>query len=151
MRESLSNWADLMQLVGFPLAILALLLGWRQLRNTVQTARVQNLLALDARLTQFEDVRAKVNQKDENVNLTVLRRYIAAFERVGNALRLKGITLESVDQFYGDRFARLTKYRPAEEIIKDRREKWEDFYYLWEKLRGYKGNKRNLSEPPQSD
>ena len=44
---------------------------------------------------------------------------------------------------------RLTKYPGTLDIVKGRREAWEEFYYLWEKLRGYKGNKRGLSEPPQ--
>ena len=153
MLESLSEWV---QLVGLPLAILALVLGWRQLRTatlTVQkaarTARVQILLALDERLSDFEDVRAQVNVVDPKIDPVRLRRYIAAFERVGHALKFEEISLETVDQFYGDRFARLTKYQGALSIVKNRREGWEDFYYLWEELRGYKGNKRGLLELPQ--
>jgi hypothetical protein len=79
-----------------------------------------------------------------------LRRYIAAFERVGYALRLKGLPLKTVDHFYGDRFAKLTKYQGTLKIVKGRREAWEEFYYLWEKLYGYKGNKRLLSDPQQA-
>jgi hypothetical protein len=154
MLESVSEWASLIQLVGFPLAIVALFLGWRQLRIatlTVQyaarTARAQILLALDERLSDFEDVRAQVNNADPKIDLIRLRRYIAAFERVGYALKLQEITLEIVDQYYGDRFARLIRYSPARDIVKNRREGWEDFYYLWEELRSYKDNKRGLPEP----
>ncbi|HUK70921.1 MAG TPA: hypothetical protein VLW50_19530 [Streptosporangiaceae bacterium] len=148
MVESLSDWADLMQLVGFPLAILALLLAWGQLRKATKTARLQTLLALDERLSDFEDVRAKVNDGDLNIDSRRLRRYIAAFERVGNALRLQEIDLATVDRFYGDRFARLTSRGDARSIVKGRREAWEDFYYLWEELRGCKGSKREWSELP---
>ncbi len=147
MLESLSDWADLIQLVGLPLAILALLLGWRQLRDTVKTARVQNLLALDERLSHFEDVRAKENLNEEGIDDVRLRRYTAVFERVGLALKLKGITLESADQFYGDRFARLTKYGPALKIIHYCPERWEDLYYLWEQEFGYKRSKWQWQDP----
>ena len=146
--SSLSDWASLMQLVGFPLAILALLLGWRQLRKAATTARVQTLLALDERLSDFEDVRAELNKASpQDIDTVRLRRYIAAFERVGHALRLQEIPLAEVDQFYGDRFVKLTRYPGALHIVR-RREGWEDFYHLWEELRGYKDNKRGLAEPP---
>jgi hypothetical protein len=145
----LSNVANYFQIVGFPLAILALFLGWLQIRKATQTTRTQTLLTLDGRLNDFEDVRAQVNNY-ESVEAVRLRRYIAAFERVGYALRLKGLPLKTVDHFYGDRFARLTKYQGTLSIVKGRREAWEEFYYLWEKLYGYKSNKRSLSDPQQA-
>jgi hypothetical protein len=145
--DSVNEWADLVQVVGFPLAILALLLAWYQLRRAARTARVQTALALDERLSQFEDVRAQLNREPLHVTDTVqLRRYIAVFERIGHALRLREIPLETVDQFYGHRFVKLLKCQDTFAIV-ERREGWEDFYYLWEGLRGYQNNKRQLAEP----
>lgn len=148
MHNSLGGWANLIQVVGFPLAILALLLGWVQLRKTTQTARTQTLLALDDRLSDFEDVRTQVNHENPEIDQVRLRRYIAAFERVGYALRLQGLPLKTVDQFYGDRFARLVRRDDTRRIVR-RHERWGEFYYLWEELHRYKGNKRGLLKPPQ--
>jgi hypothetical protein len=149
--QSLSGWADLMQLVGFPLAILALLLGWGQLRKAARTARVQTLLALDDRLSDFEDIRAKLNKPEpHDVSPVRLRRYIAGFERIGYALRQREISLATVDQFYGSRFASLIDYPAALKIVRDPAG-WPDFYYLWRSLRDYKGNKRELPPMPLSD
>jgi hypothetical protein len=163
MLESVNEWTSvIVPLVGFPVAILALFLGWRQLRyaalaahdaalaaqKAAETLRVQVLLALEERLSDFEDVRAQVMVAGPKIDKVRLRRYIAAFEGVGLALRRQEIDLATVDQFYGDRFAKLTKYPDAVSVVKGQREGWEDFYYLWEELRGYEGNKRRLSEPP---
>jgi hypothetical protein len=145
----LSDVANYFQIVGFPLAIAALFLGWLQTRKATQTTRTQTLLTLDGRLNAFEDERAKVNNI-ESIEAVRLRRYIAAFERVGYALRLKGLPLKAVDNFYGDRFSRLTNYPGTLSIVKGRREAWEEFYYLWEKLYDYKGNKRLLSDPQEA-
>ena len=98
MLESVSEWASIIQLVGLLLAVLALFFGWHQLRDAARTARVQILLALDDRLSDFEDVRAELNMPkphwDDDIRL---RRYIATFERVGHALRLQEIDLATVD------------------------------------------------------
>ena len=75
-----------------------------------------------------------------------LRRYIAAFERVGHALKLREIKIKTVDQFYGSRFGKLMKY-PGTLAIADTREGWADFYYLWDRLYEYNGNKRKLAKP----
>ena len=59
----------------------------------------------------------------------------------GHALRLQEVPLAEVAQFYGDRFVKLTRYPDALHIVRTR-EGWEDFYHLWEELRGYKGSER---------
>src|SRR5215203_6340148 len=84
-----ATWSDFVQVVGFPLAIGALILGGLQLYKAAQTARVQILLSLDERLSTFEDLREELNKTEPQINDRVrLRRYIAVFERVGHALRL---------------------------------------------------------------
>ena len=146
MLKSLSDWASLIQLVGFPLAILALFLGWRQLRSAAQTARVQVLLALDERLSGFEDVRVMINAGDRDIDNVRLRRYIAGFERVGLALKYEQISLAEVDRFYGQRFVKLIKHEQTPNIVSNR-EGWKDFYYLWEELRGSDGYEKKLPKP----
>jgi len=132
----LSDVANYVQIFGFPLAILALILGWL-------TSRVQMLLALDARLADYEDVRKKVNRKDEDIDDISLRRYIAAFERVGLALKYRQVTRGEVRRFYGMRFRNLIEYldeySDAKEIVKNPKG-WRDFYYL----------KKRLAKPPSS-
>ncbi len=73
-----SGWADFLQVVGVPLALLGLLFGWLQLRKAARTARVQVLLALDESLSDFEDIRVKVNRSElitESKDKIRLRRY----------------------------------------------------------------------------
>jgi hypothetical protein len=142
----LSDLANYFQIFGFPVAIAALIFGWNQVRATARTSRVQMLLALDARLSDFEDVRAKINALDPDIDIVRLRRYIAVFERIGLALKYKQITPEEVQRFYGQRFVNLMKLREARSIVTNR-EGWKDFYYLWEKLRGYNGYDEKLPNP----
>jgi hypothetical protein len=138
------TWADFMQIVGVPLAIAALGLGWYQLRKAARSARVQILLALDERLSTFEDLRRKLNKTPQPVidgkDKIELRRYIAVFERLGYALKLKEVPLKRVDHFYGDRFGNLVRYPHTISIVKND-EAWTDFYFLWKKLRRYKKNR----------
>jgi hypothetical protein len=140
-----------MQLVGVPLAVLALILGWHQLRKAATTARVQILLALDERLSGYEEVRAELNNMEPVSDLVQLRRYIAAFERVGHALELKEVDLKKVHEFYRDRFGKLATYlcgcEDARKIVENR-EGWKDFYRLWERLSDYPGNNGKVPEPP---
>ena len=117
-------------------------------RQTPGTHSRSSVRAIDESLSPFEELRGRVNRAEPNIDPVRLRRYIAAFERVGNVLKYKGITLEIADGYYGSRFANLIRYPPARGIVGNGREGWEDFYYLWEKLRGYNGNRRELPEPP---
>lgn len=133
----LNDLANFFQIVGFPLAILALFLGWQQLRNAARTSRVQMLLTLDASLADFDDVRTKINAGIQDIDRVRLRRYIAVFERVGLALKDKQITLEQVDRYYGARIVRLTKRKDTRDIVKNR-EGWKDFHYLQEAYDAYK-------------
>ena len=142
----LSDLANYFQIIGFPVAIVALILGWHQLRSTARTSRGQMLLALDARLSDYEDVRAKINVRDPDIDDVRLRRYIAVFERVGLALKYKQITLEEAHRFYGQRFVKLMELQETRDIVANR-EGWKDFYYLWEKLRGYDAYEKKLPEP----
>lgn len=128
----LSDVADWVQIIGLPLAVAALSLGWL-------TSRMQMLLALDARLADYEEVRKAINA-DKNfadIDDIELRRYIAAFERVGLALKYKQILLKEVRHFYGHRFDNLIKYLhdnpEAGKIVRNRRG-WKDFYYLKDRL-----------------
>ena len=134
----LSDVADWVQIIGLPLAISALVLGWL-------TSRMQMLLALDARLADYEEVRKAINANKNMADIDdiELRRYIAAFERVGLALKYRQVRLKEVRHFYGHRFEKLIKYigdnPKAREIVKNRKG-WKDFYYL----------EKRLSKPPSS-
>lgn len=128
----LSDVADWVQIIGLPLAISAIFLGWL-------TSRMQMLLALDARLAEYEQVRKDINanKKIDDIDGIELRRYIAAFERVGLALKYKQVSRKEVHHFYGRRFERLIEYLrnnpKAGEIVKNRKG-WKDFYYLEKRL-----------------
>ena len=105
------------------------------------------LLALDASLYSFDDVRAQLNMRDPKIDSVRLRRYIAVFERVGLALKDKQISLAEIDRYYGQRFVRLINY-PETLTIVHNREGWKDFYYLWEELLGYDDYEKKLAKPP---
>jgi hypothetical protein len=89
----LDTVANITQIAGVPLALLAL--GFaviqikkadQQLEKAGETARAQILLALDESLSTFEDIRQELNKKQPHITddkKIALRRYIAAFERVG--------------------------------------------------------------------
>jgi hypothetical protein len=145
--DSFSEWADVVQLVGLPVAAVALFLGWIQLRKASRTGRVQILLALDERLSDFEDLRAELNKLQPVITDTIrLRRYIAAFERMGHALRLREIDLETVDEFYGSRFKNLVVHSETGRIVK-KVEGGKDFHDLWKELYNYNGNQRAIPQP----
>jgi hypothetical protein len=139
--DTVANW---MQIVGVPLTIAALVFAVIQINKAdVQldkagkTARVQILLALDESLSRFEELRQQVNKRRSDINMIELRRYIAAFERVGYALEVGEINRDLVEHFFGDRFRRVANYiimnNEAKKIIRNR-EAWEYFYYLWKEL-----------------
>jgi hypothetical protein len=134
----LSDVADWVQIIGLPLAIVALILAWL-------TSRMQMLLALDARLADYEQVRKDINANKsmDKIDDVELRRYIAAFERVGLALKYRQVSRKAVRHFYGHRFENLINYirdnPAAEEIVKNPKG-WKDFYYL----------KKRLAKPPSS-
>jgi hypothetical protein len=153
----LSTVANWMQIVGVPFAIAALVFAAiqlnkadKQLDKAGKTARVQILLALDESLSRFEDLRVKLNKIPPDIktgDLIELRRYIAAFERIGYALEAEEIDIELVDHFFGDRFKRVADYirknDAAKEIVHNR-EAWRYFYSLWKVLKP----RRGLQEPP---
>jgi hypothetical protein len=151
MPDWLDDLSKLVQVVGFPAVIVALFLGWRQLSGSnraplaaAHTARVQTLLGLDERLSAFEDIRQQLNRKSPpEADRIRLRRYMAAFERIGYALEHEQIELRTVDQFYGSRFKSLVDYPKTREIAAENG--WKCFHYLWDQLYGYKDNNRGIS------
>ncbi len=149
----LDTVASITQIAGVPLTLLAL--GFaviqikkadQQLEKAAETARAQILLALDESLSSFEDIRQELNKSQPHITddkKVTLRRYIAAFERVGYALKVGEISIALVTYFFGGRFKALADHirqdRYAQDIVKNK-EAWKYFYFLWKELK--------LPEPP---
>lgn len=142
---SAGDWSDI---IAAALALVGLGFAWDQLRKAAQTTEVQVVLALDQNLAAFEDIRGALHTPDESaIDEQRLRRYLAAFERVGYALKSAQISEERVDRFYGSRFERLVGYCAARRIVRTDPDGWLDFRDLWESLYDYRDNKRGLPGP----
>jgi hypothetical protein len=148
--SSLLDWvghfANVVQLVGIPLAVIALGIAAYQLREAARTAgraqivsEAQAVLALDLVLAQqrLEDLRAtlakgkmdKVSEEDE----VALRRYVAALERLGLLVEKEVVSAELAAALYGSRLEKLIKNAPSAVEMAQKRP-WENFIFLWRKM-----------------
>jgi hypothetical protein len=157
--SSLLNWMDnpwvghaanVAQLVGIPLAVIALGIAAYQFREAARTAKkaeivseAQAVLALDQVLSQqrFEDLRATLavgaldhpSAEDE----VVLRRYVAAFERLGLLVDNGVMSAELAKEFYGSRLEKLVNVEFVRDLVTERenrtrgRPAWRNFIILW--------------------
>jgi hypothetical protein len=151
--SSLLNWinvnhaADVAQLVGIPLAAIALWIAAIQLKDAARTANkaeavaeVQAVLALDRVLAQqtFIELRAKLaagKTDDSDYNTRVdLRRYVAAFERLGMLVDKKVVSPELADEFYGSRLQKLVNNPYAVNMVNGSPAAWRNFIILWKTL-----------------
>jgi hypothetical protein len=171
MSSSLLNWvghaANVAQLVGIPLAAIALWIAANQLRDAARTAEkaeiaseAQAVLALDQVLAQqrFEDLRTKLNPRPmtpNNDDKIVLRRYIAAFERLGLLLDRGVMSAELANAFYGSRIRKLVTN--AGEFVKEMvteeggsrgRPAWRNFVVLWSTMETYSEEDRDRPKAP---
>ena len=149
-------------LVGLAVAALALGVAALQLQDakfsaqkSEITAEAQAVLAVDQFLAQghLEEVRRKIN--DETLHVPVeavntaneeavaLRRYVAAFERLGLLIDKGVITIEVADEFYGDRLQRLLVLDPVKAMVApngegkpgwEGKQGWRNFILLWNKV-----------------
>lgn len=157
----LSTWiADAAYIGTTTLAAVALWIAVGQLRKAAESARIaataaekaeivseaQAVLALDQVLAQqrFETLREKLNRTyapgTATEKLTV-RRYVAAFERLGLLLDKGVISAELAEAFYSSRLERLVKNCAfVREIVVDKDDKtkgsvaWRNFVLLWTEM-----------------
>src|SRR5829696_9232481 len=122
----LSHAANVAQLVGIPLAVIALGIAAYQLRDAARTAAKaetvaegQLVLAFDQVLAQqtFLGLRAKlgagkIDKNPDEATKVALRRYVAAFERLGVLVDKGVVSPELADAFYGSRLEKLINNAP---------------------------------------
>jgi hypothetical protein len=137
------DWANVAQVIGFPLAVAALAMAWWQLRKAARAARGEFLLAIDAALAEpeLQNLRTQIYKTerpwtvpDEASERNKVRRYIAVFERLGILLRDRSVSIRHVDQLYGDRIAAITNNKSVRELVLDSPDAWRDFLYLWKRI-----------------
>ena len=172
--NGLLNWANdpwvgdaanVAQLVGITLAVIALGIAANQLRDAARTAERaetvsegQAVLALDQILAQqrFEALRATL-AKGKMVNpgeddQVALRRYVAAFERLGLLVDKGVVSPELADAFYGPRLKRLINNAPfAVNMVTDGnkgRAGWKNFIILWRTMEELWGKDDNRPKAP---
>ena len=141
--ECLSVVANIFQIVGFFLAIIAAPWAYKQLKAAIASSESQAVLTLDQTPAQYEPLRQELNlssgfKDDDQDKLIMLRRYIAVFERLGLLLKTGVVNERIADQFYGARLVSLlnNSHGHVEKIITDRGGRgWENFIYLWEQMR----------------
>jgi hypothetical protein len=111
------DWADVFQVIGFPLALAALGMAWWQLRHAARTASSQFLLAIEETLTrpEIQDMRGKIfwasppwTVPDSARDRTEVRQYIAVFDALGRLVGDRQVSIEQVDDRYGNRIAAIT-------------------------------------------
>jgi hypothetical protein len=155
--SSLFNWinvnhaADVAQLVGIPLAAIALWIAAIQLKAAAKTANdaeavaeAQTVLLLDLVLAQqtFMEIRGrladgKIDNPDDNTKVD-LRRYVAALERLGVLVGKDVVSPELANAFYGSRLQKLINNAPyAVNMVNNRQAAWNDFIILWRTLEKY--------------
>ncbi|WP_448640763.1 hypothetical protein [Geodermatophilus sp. URMC 63] len=177
-QEWLSILANLAQLIGIPIAAVALVLAVRQLKVAAETAaraeatamraeaasEAQAVLALDQLLNQerFEKLREELNKGKVSVpnnnifdpNAIELRRYTAAFERLGNLVDRGVVSLVLADELYGSRIEKLLQNAPYVKamVAPDNVGKpaWRNFISLWNKIDACRNLETNPPETPTS-
>jgi hypothetical protein len=135
---SLSDAANVAQIVSIVLAIPAACWAYLQLKAATVSAESQAILALDQALTQYEPLRKDLNRGPlKDVDEVLLRRYIAVFERLGLLLKNGVVSKRLADQLYGSRLEKLLTNGgdDVKKIIAQRQGRgWENFIYLWEQM-----------------
>jgi hypothetical protein len=173
---TLAFWANWFQIIGAvaaaTLALWAILIARGQLvdtRRSVDDARRsaddarrsaddarravfgQFILGIDEAFRAYEDVRRHINQPSgfPAPDLSDMYRYIAVFERLGFFIDEKLLTIDKVNELYGDRFKNLILYGDkrygANFPPRARPYAWDGFIVLWHALKEY----RKVSEPPE--
>jgi hypothetical protein len=139
----LSNWA---QIIGIPLALIAVFFAWNQVRQGAQLARGQFLLSIDDALARYEDLRSKINTKDwspiaESVRKSNdLRRYLTVFERIGFLVERGSLDFDTVHRNYGHLLIRLLKKKGIDKVIQGdpaldaHPGRWNGLLLLWNRL-----------------
>jgi hypothetical protein len=137
---------DIIAAAGLAVTAIAAILAFIQLREAKNIARAQFLLAVDQSLAPFEQLRREINRAQRPSDWVQLRRYVAAFERIGLLLREQHLRAATVDQLYGDRFRRLVTIRDGELVafVRQSPDEWEGFVWLWQDLQTLRG----LPTPP---
>jgi hypothetical protein len=150
----ISDVADVAQIVGLVLAILAALWARKQLRSATVSAESQAVLALDQAFSLFEDLRKELNSGSslgsaDKEKLVTLRRYVAVFERLGLLLKKGVVGVQLADQLYGSRLSQLLNKSSGQvnKIVAEREGRgWENFIELWRTMRK-KAPHRKLPDP----
>lgn len=158
--DCLSVLANLSQLIGIPIAAVALGIAAYQLRDAANTAEkaevvseAQAVLALDALLSgpAFETLRRELNQgrvhvpnnDPYNAKAIELRRYVAAFERLGNLVEKSVVSIPLADELYGSRIQKLVTNAPYVRVMVTKdgagRPGWRQFILLWNKMEERRG------------
>jgi hypothetical protein len=167
-QEWLSILANLAQLIGIPIAAVALVLAAMQLSGAAKTAaraeaasEAQAVLALDQLLNQdrFEKLRKDLNTGQVVVpgndilhpNAIELRRYTAAFERLGNLVDRDVVSLVLADELYGSRVEKLVQNAPYVTVMvapnNVGKPAWRNFISLWNRIDTHRGLGTN---PPKT-
>jgi hypothetical protein len=147
----LSHIADVVQVIGVPLALIGLGVGWLQLRRAARSAHAQNILSLDSLLHNHNEVRSKLQTATwipaDRMERNELRRYMAIFERMGVLLRWRELDLKTIDRLYGHRFEILVRNPSVQSIVRARQSEWEDLVHLWRELESSKKISRTYPSP----
>lgn len=129
---------DLIAGVGLVATAVAILLAYRQLRDTRNFAEAQLQFAIDESLAPFEDLRRAINQHAQLKDPVEVRRYVAALGRIGVLLKAELVRPDRINNLYGGRVEKLLNYEASSAIainlVKRDPDGWKEFVWLWESL-----------------
>jgi hypothetical protein len=159
---SLTEIANLSQIVGVPAAVYVIFLAYRQLKSATAAAEAEAVLALDGAFAQFEALRSELEAAEaerqapsessrfqleylDPYTRAELSRYLVVFERLGLLVRRGLIDLQLASDTYGYALARVLRRTRAPVIIcEDLQEaqrggphserRWENLIRLWHEL-----------------
>jgi hypothetical protein len=167
---TLAFWASWFQIAGaiaaVALALWAILIARHQLAGAVRSADDaqkaagdarkavfgQFILGIDEAFRAYENVRRYINQpsqSDVEPSQADLFRYLAVFERLGFFIEQELLTVDKVNELYGDRFKKLIDYGDSHfgQRFRPRAhpERWDGFIVLWHALKKH----RSVGDPPE--
>lgn len=150
---SISDFADVSQIIGLAVAVPVIVLAWRQLVSAATAAEAEAVLALDQAFAQFEDLRDRLRaatpqqpyRATDPADRARLSRYLVVFDRLGLLVKKGLIDKGRARDLYGYALSRLLARSNAAEIvseeIREAREdpthsenRWENLIRLWKAL-----------------
>jgi hypothetical protein len=130
--------ADAVQVVGLPLAVVAIFLAVKQVKSTAIVTAAQMVFTIDEAFRVDSEMRQKLTSAAwvpaDASERNRLGRYLAVFERVGVLYGRKLIPLTDIENFYFSQFKQLVANTNARDRLVANRTTYKGVFVLWRAL-----------------